>query len=301
MLDNIELSDNLVPYKTLSCNVVKNTFDNMVEIVYYKQPFTITTGNFGGVDEITGEVFLKGLNADRSRKFKEENGVLVPLKDSQKILNVQNTIKNSRKRALDNIFGYVLSNTWKYFLTLTFDPHLVDRDNDESVKYAWQKFRQTLQYHNVGVKILAIPERHPRSNKLHLHCLVGDIDLSSYMTRAINPHTLRPIFSKGRAVYNLNLFNFGFSTVVKVDENNLKVANYLTKYVIKDFGNIGYNKKTHFATHNLNFKNKEYVFLDDKSSIEFFNTYVNNGLTTKYKENDKMVVYRMELPFKELL
>lgn len=297
MSDFIELSYNLVPYQTLQYNIVKNTFNDFIEICYYKEPFSVTTGNFGGVDEVTGEVFLKGLNADRSRKFKEENGVLIPIKDSPKIFRVQNTIKNSRKRALDNLFGYVLSNDWDYFITLTFDPAKVDRDNEEEIKYSWSKFRQTLQYYNKEVKIIAIPERHPRSGKLHLHCLVGDIDLNSYLTRAINPHTNKPIFSKGRAVYNLNLFHFGFSTCVKTDRNNIKIANYLTKYVIKDFGTIGYNKKSYYNTHNLSFKNKEYTYLDDKQYIEFCNSTINTSLCSVYKETDKMIVYRMELPF----
>lgn len=298
MLENSLVSSDLKPYETRFYNVVKNTFDNFVEVCYYKESFSVTTGNYGGIDEETGEVFIKGLNCDRSRKFKEENGVLVPIKDSVKIFQVQNTIKNSRKRALDNIFGYALSNDWNYFLTLTFDPNEVDRDNEEEVKNAYSLFRKKLQYRNPAVKILAIPERHPKSGKLHFHCLVGDIDLEKFLNRAYNPKNGKPLFSNGRAVYNLSLFDFGFSTCVKTDSNKLKVANYLTKYITKDFGTLGYNKKSYFATHNLNFKNKEF-FMVKETDIQEMNSLINNGLAILYKETDKMVVYRYELPFFE--
>lgn len=283
----------LKPYETRFYNVVKNTFENIVEIVYYKEPFSVTTGNFGGIDETTGEVFIKGLNVDRSRKFKENNGVLTPIKDGVKILDVQRTINNSRKRTLDNIYGYVLSNSWDYFLTLTFNPQKVTRENDEDIKYVWELFRKKLQYRNSNVKIFAIPERHPTSGCLHFHCLIGDIDLTDYLVRAINPKNNKPLFSNGRAVYNLTLFDFGFSTVVKTDSKNLVIANYLTKYVTKDLGNIGYNKKSYYNTRNLNFKNKEFFNIGDSN----LNSLVIDGLAEKVKENDKLIVYRYELPF----
>lgn len=273
-------------------NVVKNTFKDFIELVVYKEDKTLVSGNF---DFETGECFVKEI--DRSRKFFEDNGVLKPLTDSQQIEKLQNTIKSSRKRALDNLFGYALCNKWKYFVTLTFSPTYVDRDNDDDVKYHYSLFRQKLQYYFKDVKILAIPERHPTSGKLHIHALVGNCDLDSYLSRAINPHTNKQIYSNGRVVYNLTLFDFGYSTLVKCDDNQLKVVNYLTKYIVKDFGNLGYNKKTFFRTHNLDFKNKEFYKFNEQSEIEFFKTY--SDFLKVYKETDDCIIYRYELPFKE--
>lgn len=273
-------------------NVVKNTFKDFIELVFYKEEKTIVSGNF---DFETGEYFVKEI--DRSRKFFEDNGVLKPLKDSQQIEKLQNTIKSSRKRALDNLFGYALCNEWQYFVTLTFNPTYVDRDNDEDCKYHYSLFRQKLQYYFKDVKILAIPERHPTSGKLHIHALVGNCDLDSYLFRAINPHTNKQIYSNGRVVYNLTLFDFGYSTLVKCDKNQLKVVNYLTKYIVKDFGNLGYNKKTFFRTHNLDFKNKEFYLYNPKKKKDFLNLY--SDFIQVYKETDDCIIYRYELPFKE--
>ena len=283
-------------YDTKVYNCVINTFDTFVEYVVYNHDFTITTGNCAGIDLETGEVFLKNI-ADRSRKFEHVNGVLTPVKDFVKIENVKRTLVNSRKRSLDNLFGYVLSNKWDYFFTFTFDPAKVDRDNYDEIVKSWSLLRMKMQYYSKLVKIIAIPEPHPTSGKLHIHALVGNIDLSRFLVRAYNPHTGKPIFSKGRAVYNLTLFSDGFSTCVRCDGNPLKVANYIAKYVIKDFGNTEYNKKAFFHTNNLNFKNKEFVNigLGSKFAKDFYNTL--NLTATVYKKTDDFTVYRQELPF----
>ena len=113
--------------------------------------------------------------------------------------------------------------------------------------------------------------------------------MEPYLIRAINPHTDKPIYSNGRAVYNLKLFKFGFSTVVKCDDNKLKVVNYLCKYIIKDFGNIGYNKKTYYHTRNLNYKTKQFFLMQDE---KYFSDYL---VDYKYRETEKLIVYRVPI------
>ena len=293
MCENIAFNDSFVQRQNLKYNVIKNVFSDFIEIIHFKNDKNLITGNF---DFETGEYLIKDI--DRSRKFELlENGVLSPLTDSYKIENLQHTLKSSRKRALDNLFGYALCNEWSYFVTLTFSPKIVDRENDEDIKYHWALFRQKLQYYFKNVKILGIPERHPTSGKLHFHCLVGSCDLERFLTSAINPHTGKQIYSSGRVVYNLNLFTSGYSTLVKIDSDPLKVANYLSKYIVKDFGNIGYNKKNIYRTHNLNFKNKEYYYFNEKSKYDFEKLY--SDFLTTYKETNDFVIYRYELPFKE--
>jgi len=285
----------IIPLKTDKYNVIKNSFDNMTEIVIYHNGFNVTTGNCSGINTETGELLLRG---GAKRKFINNNGVLQPTNDNfYSIDSLQHTIKNSRKRALDNIFGYALSNKFNYFLTLTFDPSKVDREEDDSCKYAYKLFKQKLQYIYKDVKLLAIPERHPTSNMLHLHILVGNISLDKYLTRAINPHTNKPIFSNGRAVYNLDLYTFGFSTLVKIDGEPLKIANYLTKYVVKDFGNIGYNKKTFFHTQNLAFKDKIIANFNERQLVDLQNELKNEPLAELYKSDENMTIYRIKLPF----
>lgn len=285
----------LKPCEKKICNLVLNQFNDFVELVFYKKPFIVETGNFRGIDETTGELILKNQNVDKTRKFEIDDDGILKLKNGKKVLidDIQKTIKSSRNRALDNIFGYTLTNDWQYFVTLTFSPDFVNRSDDEEVKNFYVKFRRELQQQFQDIKILAIPERHPTSNAIHFHCLFGNCDLTKYITKAINPKNNKPILSKGRQVYNLKFFKYGFSTLVKMTGDSLKVANYLTKYIVKDFGNIGYNKKSFYHTQNLNFKTKELYFSSDmvlcskKSDVQ--KMLLNSEV---YKETEKMIVYR---------
>jgi hypothetical protein len=274
-------------------NVCYNNFLDLEEIIIYKEMKILTTGNYDYIDNSTGEIVGLNLNIDRSRKWVEDSGILKPIKDSATIDNLTRSLKCSKKRSLDNIFGYALSNKFDYFITLTFSPEFVDRDNNEDIKYHWKLFRQKLQYLFNDVKILAIPEKHPTSGKLHLHCLVGNCNLKQWLVKAYNPHTGKPLKSKGKQVYNLELFDFGFSTVVCLDNNSLRVANYLSKYVVKDFGTLGYNSKSYYNTYNLDFKDKKLSFFGTKELTEFYN----NNKEFVYKETKDFIVYRKRVEF----
>lgn len=282
----------LKPTKQFTKNCVINTFKDFEEVVIYKDSFEVISGNthLYSLDPETGEIYLKNL-VDRSRKFKEIQGILVPQKDNARIQDLKESMSNARHRALECIYGYVLSNEWKYWITLTFSPAILDRNDDDQVKYHWSLFEKKMKYYFPDVKILVVPERHKKDGALHLHGFVGECDLDKYLKKAINPHTNQVIKQNGQIVYNISLFRDGFSTCVKLYGNMLKCVNYLTKYVVKDFGTIGYNKKSYFATRNLDFKDKQIVFWNEEQKEEF-KSKINLCDFVPYKETNKMLVYR---------
>ena len=168
-------------------NCIKNDFLDFTEIVLYKTPFLVTIGNLEGIDEETGELLIRGSNIDKSRKFEKLDNILIQKSDSVSINKIQYTIKESRKRSIDNLMGYVLSNRWRYWLTLTFSPKYVNREIDEDIKEKYRDFRRVLQYHCPNATYIAVPERHPKSGCLHFHILIGNCDLSKFMKKARNP------------------------------------------------------------------------------------------------------------------
>ena len=274
-------------------NVIKNDFKDFTEIVYYKKPFLVTYGNLERIDEDTGELIIKNSNVDKSRKFELIDGVAVQKSTNIDINKMQHTIKTSRKRALDNLFGYVLSNNWKYWLTITFSPKFVNRNIDEEIKSKYKLFCEKLKYYCPDSTYISVPERHEKG-ALHFHILLGNCDLSKFMKKAKNKKTNELIKSFGKQVYNLKLFDWGFSTIVETDSNNLNIANYMAKYMVKDFGNIGYNKKSFYHSKNLIFKNKELLLYTDKDI--FKDNFLNDLLVENniYKENENIIVYRVK-------
>jgi len=267
------------PYqKKYKANVVINEYKDKKEILFFKDAFWQR-----GTMEVNTDV-------DRTRKFMyDDNGILVP-KDEDKrisIFELQNVLKDSRKRGIDNFYAYINANEWQYFITLTIEnTNKVNKYDDDQVKYIWQLFRQKMQRRFKNIKILAVPENHKKGG-IHFHGLLGNVNLSKFLTLAINSaktykfkgvereneYYLQPLKTKyGDQVYNLDpkIFNSGFVQIVNIKDNNqLKISNYMSKYMAKDYAVAKYNKKLYFHTCNLDFRTKQVSYLtqEEKQQI----------------------------------
>ena len=287
------LNFNSCPYaqkwlKENSANTVINKFEDFTEICFYKDNFRVNKDQ-----SVLSDV-------DRTRKWiKDERGILKPKDDSVRIESLINCISNSRKRALDNLYGYVLCNQWDYFVTITFKHGKNQKLSDDIVKYQWQKFRQQLQYKFPDIKIILVPEDTPTGNHgMHFHGFFGNADLGEYLSPARNndknsKHYGEFLYTRfGDPIFNFikKLTNVGFTTVVRLKDNNrLKLVNYMTKYMHKGSSNFDYNENSYFHTNNLNFKDKEVANLSEQEK----QTLVDSLFAVPYKETDKMLVYRI--------
>lgn len=137
----------------------------------------------------------------------------------------------SSLRARHKIFDIAMLNDWQYFVTFTFNDKIVDAHNyDESIKKVKKWCQNTVQRYDL--RYLLVPELHPSSGRIHLHGLLAfGRDITLQATGHFD-NALRPIF-------NLPLWRFGFSTIVRLDDNTKdRVARYITKYITKDLDKI---------------------------------------------------------------
>lgn len=282
-----EYADGLDYKNGKKVNVTINKYNDCEEILYYKK--LVLCPDYTCKD------------VDRSRKFENNAGQLVAKRSDVSFNDLQKTLFASGKRAKENFYGYALCNDWRYFLTLTFDPKKINRDNEDVLKYAWKLFRQKLQYIEKDVKILCVPERHPTSGKIHLHTLLGNIDLSDRLVNAISVKTGKQVYSRfGDTVYNITLWNYGFSTCIDLTEKGYdvkRVANYLIGYCTKENDIIGYNKKRYYHTKNLDYKEKKSTYL---TKGELFDKVAQFGVEV-VKDNEKFIVYRIDNELKKSL
>lgn len=252
--------------------IINNYPDGSFELIRYKHDFDYMyeAGNLP--------------SKDRVRKMIKEGAYWTPV-DGFDVADIQASIASSSKRSKDTMYGYVLSNDWQYWVSLTLSPKEVDRYDDDAVKALWRRFQRICKYNNPDCKILVIPERH-KDGALHFHALMSDIDLN--LSPAVDKNGKLKKDSFGNPTFNVNSWDFGFSTaaIIPPDNNNLRVANYLVKYITKD-GNIDYNAKRYYHTLNLEFKNKVISYLSEE---EFAKSEFKEGLK-KIKDNEKMEVY----------
>jgi hypothetical protein len=265
-------------------NTIVNDFTDFIEIIKYKDEFDYVLDRTEKAYNEQGEKLLKSAHP---RNFFTQNGIILPKAfiDWEKVEHSKNV---SLHRSKDNFYAYVLCNKWKYFVTLTFNPKRIDRHNDKHIKQAYKVFRQQLQRINKNVKIIVVPEPH-NDGALHFHGFIGDIDLSNYLGIMIDKNGKKCKSKSGEQLYELSLFKYGYNTVAVLPEdcNRTKIANYCISYVTKT-ERIGYNKKAYYRTTNLDYKNKVISYFTDRELEKL----TNDLFVTKYKENDKMIVYR---------
>lgn len=297
-------------YKEDFANTIINKFPNYTEIIQYKKDFSVV-GNFNIAD------------IDRTRKwYYDDNNILCP-KDNASIPQLMKTIKSSRKRSLDCLFGYALANEWQYFVTLTFNNDTGQKYNNKYVKMCWRNFRTKLQRKFPSIKILLVPEYHKKGG-LHFHGFFGNVNIDNYIQSAINNNqylydfdssTGEKIFKKDNAgnlvinkyygrdlvtqngdkIYNFidGFFNYGYTTIVKIKKgsSSLKLTNYLTKYIGKDTeSNVAYNAKSYYHTNNLLFKEKIVANVTDYDIDCFLSGFGLHYSVEIKKDNSRMRV-----------
>lgn len=259
-----------------------NRFKDFTEIIYYKEPFDVWSGKHN--QEVNRGYRLSSTEYWNPEVFGIPDFI---------IDNANFGCIESVKRAKDKFYGYALCNDWQYFCTFTVSINDFT-STDDATKHYWKLFKQKLQYYFKEVKIIAVPERHEKGN-LHFHALLGDCDLDKLLTIAISPKTGRKLLRNGRQVYNLPLWNKGFSTVVKIGtgsiEHQLKAINYLIGYVTKE-GNTGYNQKRYYRTQNLDFKNTD-TYFTTFSRLKKMEEAVATGKLKVHKETKKFKIFRV--------
>lgn len=181
---------------------------------------------------------------------------------SPTILNAQ----RSRSRAHRALFDVLRSNTWQWFITLTFGDD--DRLSDEEVRAKFERWRKMVKRKFPQMYYVGVPEYHKKGG-LHLHLVVGGVSAADLRLK----HSGR-VLHKGQAwkkkdfvragfvedtltgegavIYNVSSWDgYGWSTATEI-RNNEAVQRYVSKYITK--ANIDprfYNKKHFFCSKNV--------------------------------------------------
>lgn len=155
------------------------------------------------------------------------------LDELDRLLSANKSIERSKTRISD----YALCNNFDMFATFTFSD---DRQNAYLCRQKMSKWLKNEQRNTGQFKYLIVPEYHKDGVSIHFHALL------SHFNGVIEDSTIK---QRGRKIYNIESYPYGFSTVVKID-NIDKVASYIKKYITKDMINI-LNKKRYWCSQSL--------------------------------------------------
>lgn len=179
---------------------------------------------------------------------------------------------NSIQRSKRMISDILKMNDFDWFCTLTFDNARINRTNDAEVFDCYVKFINNIQHQFPTLRYVTVLERHKKDNAIHFHLVLGGVPWRKlglvnsgkvcahwathkdgicspeYFNRTKHLHELKD--TDGQIVYNITCFIYGFTTATRIVSRE-KCANYVKKYIDKNFGSTDVFKKRFYYSRNL--------------------------------------------------
>ncbi len=160
---------------------------------------------------------------------------------SDKVINLERSIKNSMSRTVNNIYHKARSNTWDWFVTLTFNPSKVDSFDFDICVQLLSKWLNNQRRNCPDMKYLFVPELH-KSGRWHFHGLMANCSELDFVESG---H-----FDHGKPIYNIGRYKLGFSTATRVVSNE-RVTKYISKYITKELCAVSSGRKRFWCSRNL--------------------------------------------------
>lgn len=156
--------------------------------------------------------------------------------------------QRSVRRAKSMVRDYIACNSFSHFVTLTFSGEQ-SKDDDVRLKILSNWLTYMKRKHG-KFNYVVVPERH-KDGSLHFH---GVFDLKNFeLKKGINPKNGKHVIRRGQQVYNITSWElnngWGHAEIIR---DQMKVASYMTKYVVKDFETtVSKNKKKYWCSKGL--------------------------------------------------
>lgn len=207
------------------------------------------------------------------------------------IARKRRSISNSTNRAKTMVYNYARSNSWEYFITLTFDKTKIDRyDYDSCSKAVRQWLNNIKKKYAPNLKYLIVPEMHELKSReekraWHFHGLIADVGTMKFV-RAVNYHTLEEMITpSGLPIYNMKSYKLGFTTATPI-QDTAKASGYITKYITKELTMHAKGFRRYYPSANLDLPKRTYYFLRDDEKLEFL------------KKREKRITYKKTVAIK---
>lgn len=171
------------------------------------------------------------------------------LNNELKLRNIQN-LNRSAHRSRQNLYDICRCNDFEYFVTYTFDGVKIDRLNDKIVKRKFTQLQNYLHKTYPNMFYTAVPEYHKKGG-LHFHLLVGGVTMEELGAVPAVSKRGRRIFKKGKQIFNVTKWKYGFSTLSKID-NSEAAKHYICKYISKQhLDDRFFGKRRYYVSRNI--------------------------------------------------
>lgn len=189
----------------------------------------------------------------------------------------------SLSRTKNKIYNIARSNTWDWFITLTFDRQKTDSsDYDEITKKLHTFLNNFQKRYSPNMKYLIIPELHKDKEHYHFHGLLSNVENMQFRFSGK--------YSKGQPIFNIVNWKLGFTTATRVADTQ-KVSSYITKYITKASEQYLKEKRRYYASRNIDRAEAEFFVIDEEDFLETYADRITYVKTVNVKEALQQVHY----------
>ncbi|MDO5434486.1 hypothetical protein [Eubacterium sp.] len=186
----------------------------------------------------------------------------------------------------NRIYNITRSNTWDWFITITFDREKVDSSNyEESVKKLTKFLNHARERKCPDLKYIIVPELHADGKHFHFHGLLSNCDglhfsYSGHNTRGRNS---KPIF-------NILDWSFGFTTATRIEDSS-RASAYITKYITKECARHLKEKNKYFCSRNVERVQPDYFVQDEENFLQVYGDRITYVKSNEIKEAGQVITY----------
>lgn len=194
--------------------------------------------------------------------------------------------KVSASASKNRLYNIARSNTWDWFITITFDRDKVDSSNYDVVIDKLGVFLTNLRMRKCpAMKYLIVPELHADGIHFHFHGLLAYCDglHMSYSGHNTKGRNSQPIF-------NISDWTFGFTTATRIQDSS-RACSYIAKYITKDCARVLKNKKRYTISRNVNRAQPEYIVQDEEDFLRVYGDRITYTKSIEVKEANQIITY----------
>ncbi len=175
---------------------------------------------------------------------------------------IQHSLQTSSNRTKNKIYDYARANAWEWFLTFTFSPDKVCRDDYTAISKAMANWIKSVKRQIApDLKYLIVPELHSDGKCFHFHGILADCGGLDF---AESGHTTQD----GETIYNLTSYDLGFTTATKI-KDTFRISSYICKYITKDLCAVSKGRQRYWASKNLTLPTRtEMAYTYDRKNAE---------------------------------
>lgn len=192
--------------------------------------------------------------------------------------------KVSLSATKNRIYNIARSNTWEWFITLTFDRTITDSSDYDTVVRRLQIFLNHLQQRQCpDMKYLIVPELHKDNEHYHFHGLLSSCDGLRFR---YSGHDTK----KGDPIYNILNWSWGFTTATRITDTR-RASSYITKYIMKESEQFLKEKNRYYCSRNIERTKAEFFLVDEEEFLQMYGADITYCKSVTIKEAHQRVNY----------